>query len=164
MQCVLTPNPDPPHNLKLIVPAYGSSTISDLTQDEWIERTIERNKIVGVIPSGAEYWVIDETELPGGSIENADSYFFNAWEWRGKVTVNMGKARDIHMANIRRVRNKRLAALDVPFMRAVESNDRAGQQRISVEKQVLRDIPQKFDLSDHQTPATLINAWPSELS
>lgn len=80
------------------------------------------------------------------------------------IVVNMGKARAIHMAHIRKVRNQELAALDVPFMRSIESGDNVERQRITALKQALRDIPQTFDLHTRDdTPAELRARWPELL-
>ncbi len=78
------------------------------------------------------------------------------------ISVNMDKARAIHLAEIRRVRNLELAALDITFMRAVEAGDTDAQATIASEKQVLRDIPQTFELTA-RTPEELKGKWPSEL-
>jgi len=78
------------------------------------------------------------------------------------VTVNMSKARGIHMDKIRLVRNKQLADLDVSFMRAVETGDASELVRIASEKQALRDIPQTLDLTT-DTPEELKAIWPTEL-
>ena len=78
------------------------------------------------------------------------------------VNVNMTKARAIHLTEIRRVRNAELVAKDVTFMRAVEAGDASAQSTIATEKQVLRDIPQTFDLTT-DTPAQLKALWPAEL-
>jgi hypothetical protein len=79
------------------------------------------------------------------------------------VNVNMTKARAIHLAEIRRVRNLELVAKDITFMRAVESGDTDAQTTIGTEKQVLRDIPATFDLTDAATPEALKGLWPTEL-
>ena len=80
------------------------------------------------------------------------------------VSVNMTKARVIHLAEIRRVRNLELAAKDITFMRAVEAGDASAQSTIGTEKQVLRDIPATFDLTtDAGTPELLKAKWPTEL-
>lgn len=78
------------------------------------------------------------------------------------VTVNMSKARGIHLAEIRRVRNSELAALDITFMRAIEAGDTEAQTEIAKVKQLLRDIPQTFDLTA-RTPGQLKEKWPLEL-
>jgi hypothetical protein len=80
------------------------------------------------------------------------------------VNVNMTKARAIHLAEIRRVRNEELVKKDVPFMRAVEAGDTSAQAAIATEKQVLRDIPATFDITtDAGTPELLKARWPAEL-
>ncbi len=78
------------------------------------------------------------------------------------IRVNMVKARKIHLEAIRRVRNSELAALDIPFMQAVEAGDTQAQATIAKSKQTLRDIPQTFDLCAN-TPTQLKDRWPSEL-
>jgi len=102
-------------------------------------------------------WVIESSDLP------YRDQFRDAWEWANGVRVNMPRARIIHMDRIRNVRDAELEQLDVPFMQALEAGDVAEQQRIAGLKQVLRDIPQTFDLSRYRTPATLKSAWPPEL-
>ena len=80
------------------------------------------------------------------------------------VNVNMSKARAIHLAEIRRVRNEELVKKDVPFMRAVEAGDTSAQATIGTEKQTLRDLPATFDITtDAGTPELLKAKWPTEL-
>ena len=79
------------------------------------------------------------------------------------INVNMTKARVIHMDAIRVVRNAELAAKDITIMRAVEAGDTSAQATIGTEKQVLRDIPATFDLTDAATPEALKALWPAEL-
>ena len=80
------------------------------------------------------------------------------------ISVNMTKARVIHLTEIRRVRNLELAAKDITFMRAVEDGDASAQAAVKTQKQTLRDIPATFDITtDVDTPAKLKAKWPSEL-
>jgi hypothetical protein len=79
------------------------------------------------------------------------------------ITVNMSKARGIHMDEIRKVRDAELLKRDLPYIRALESGDSSAQAAISAEKQMLRDIPQMFDLTTGRTPAQLKGLWPVEL-
>jgi len=80
------------------------------------------------------------------------------------VKVNMAKARVLQLMMIRNVRDAELAALDIPFIRAIEAADTGAQNRIAKEKQTLRDIPQTFDLQTGiRTPAELKAAWPEGL-
>ena len=80
------------------------------------------------------------------------------------VSVNMTRARAIHLTEIRRVRNEELVKLDVPFMRAVEAGDTSAQAAVATKKQVLRDIPATFDITTGITTPELLKAkWPAEL-
>jgi len=78
------------------------------------------------------------------------------------VNVNMAKARGIHMDRIRLVRNTELVKLDLSSLRAMEAGDTLAQSTIATEKQVLRDIPQTFDLTTN-TPEELKQKWPEGL-
>ena len=106
-----------------------------------------------------------DADLPAEQQDRGSTPTFrDAWEDTGTaVAVNMPKARIIHMDRIRRVRNAELEALDVPFIKALETGDTLEQQRIAGLKQVLRDIPQTFNLSRFRTPNTLKAAWPPDL-
>jgi len=76
----------------------------------------------------------------------------------------MDKARAIHMAHIRAARNRELEALDVPFMRAIESGDTKEAARIGALKQELRDIPQTVNLrTANNTPEELQTVWDPQL-
>ena len=103
-----------------------------------------------------EYRIAPEGE-PGLN----DIYFRDAWQ-DVNLSVDMEKARAIHLANIRTVRDAELAKLDIPFMQAMESSDQSEISRIAKEKQILRDIPQKFDL-EAQSPDELKGKWPRTL-
>tara|TARA_R110000824_G_scaffold164735_1_gene341159 strand:- start:31 stop:297 length:267 start_codon:yes stop_codon:yes gene_type:complete len=81
------------------------------------------------------------------------------------IVINMDKARAIHMDSIRVIRDAHLKALDVPFIRALETGDQSEIARITELKQTLRDIPQKFDIKTGITnPATLKTTWPELLN
>ena len=80
------------------------------------------------------------------------------------VNVNMTKARAIHLAEIRKIRNAELVKEDVTFMRAVEDGDTDAQATIKTKKQTLRDLPATFDITtDADTPEKLKAKWPTEL-
>ena len=78
------------------------------------------------------------------------------------IVVNMAKARGIQMDKIREVRNLELAKKDIDFMKALEADD-GSHKAIAAEKQVLRDIPQTFDLTT-ETSEQLKELWPEGLS
>ena len=85
-------------------------------------------------PTGAI--IVDNDTLP-----NEHNDFFNAWELNGStVTVNLTKAKDIAKNNLRTERAPVLAALDIQFMRAVESGNTSQQAAIAEQKDELRNI------------------------
>jgi hypothetical protein len=79
------------------------------------------------------------------------------------IGVNMTKARVIHLAEIRRVRNDELVKEDIVMLRAIEAGDAAAQSTVATKKQTLRDIPATFSLDGFADPTALKGAWPSEL-
>jgi hypothetical protein len=77
--------------------------------------------------------IVNTSDLP------TDNEFFNAWELNGStVTVNRTKAVEITKKRLRTEREPLLAAQDVLFQRALESN--SSTTAIVAEKQRLRDI------------------------
>jgi len=83
--------------------------------------------------------IIDDSELP-----QADNDFFNAWELNnGVVSVNLTKAKVITKTRLRADREPLLAAQDVLFQRAQESN--ADTTAIVAEKNRLRNITNLAD-------------------
>ena len=79
------------------------------------------------------------------------------------IIVNMTKAREIHLAEIRRVRDRELAAEDINMLQAIESNDTGARSRVGKRKQELRDMPQRIDLNAPRTPEALYRTWPTNL-
>jgi len=80
------------------------------------------------------------------------------------ISVNMTKARAIHLTEIRRVRNEELAKEDINMLRAIEAGDASAQSAVATKKQVLRDIPATFDITTGiTTPVQLKARWPTEL-
>ena len=89
---------------------------------------------------------VQAKDTPAGSIivnisdlPNQHNDFFDAWELNGStVTVNKSKAVEITKKRLRFERDPLLAAQDVLFQRAQETN--ADTTAIVTEKQRLRDI------------------------
>lgn len=162
----------PDGGVSVVIPCKGYNE-QHLTDDEVFQRAWDMlhrsNEVV-------QSWEPDPEEslLPTGIAINpqivtidqipSDRAFRDAWEHEGdKIAVNMDKARDIHMDNIRTVRNKALADLDVETIKAVGKSDSKALDDVEAKKQALRDIPQTFDLSAARTPEELKNLWPTEL-
>jgi len=162
MKYILVPNPKPPYNLRRTHPDYDLLPLYN-SEQELAEASVRRNIEAGIIPADGFYWIVDESDLPGGAVTSENDYFFDCWEWDDGCKVNMPKARDLHMNKIRKMRNKELTALDIPFMKALEDGDTDSQATIKTKKQELRDIPQTFDLTT-DTPEELKQKWPEGLS
>lgn len=95
-----------------------------------------------------------------------DRLFRPAWKFTSdtddNLTIDMPKARTIHMERIRRKRNEELVKLDSEQLRHADNPTEL--QKVKTEKQRLRNIPQTFDLSSAATPEQLKNLWPSKLT
>lgn len=79
------------------------------------------------------------------------------------ITVNMTKAREIKKDMIRADRAPLLAALDVEYMRAVETGDTVKQAEIAAKKQALRDATKDAAIASAQTPDQLKAVVPEAL-
>lgn len=83
--------------------------------------------------------IVQDSELP-----QADNDFFDAWELsNGTVSVNLTKAKALTKTRLRREREPLLAAQDVLFQRALETN--ADTTAIVAEKTRLRNITNGVD-------------------
>lgn len=76
------------------------------------------------------------------------------------IKVNLDKAKEIWLEHYRRARTPLLSALDVDFMRAVESGNATLQKEIASKKQALRDVT-KTELPD--TLKDIKATWPEIL-
>jgi hypothetical protein len=79
------------------------------------------------------------------------------------VHVDMEKARAIHMARIRVARDKELLKSDPVLLQAIEKENKVEADETKAQRQILRDIPQTFVLSEARTPGELSALWPASL-
>jgi len=77
------------------------------------------------------------------------------------IRINIDKAKEIQRARWRTLREPKLAALDVRFMRALEQGNTAELADIATEKQALRDVTSTLFPSDD--PADIAAFIPSIL-
>ena len=77
------------------------------------------------------------------------------------ITVNMSKARDIYRAKMRAAREPLLAALDIAYQRATETNSDTSE--IIAKKQALRDVTSDPAIEAAQTVEELKMVWPEVL-
>jgi hypothetical protein len=83
-----------------------------------------------------------------------DRTFRGAWQFNGDaVEVDMNNATGIHKDNLRADRGPRLAALDVDYMRALETG--AGATDIAAQKAALRDVTSDARIDAAATPDEL---------
>ena len=126
---------------------------------EWAETEEEFCGRVAKKLGLSNYIIVDEDPLLDG-----DRTFRNALRHDGGAFHHdMDKARDIHMGRIRKARDKELSRLDVETMKALGRSDDARRAEVEPQKQVLRDIPQTFELLSAKSTDALKAMWPSEL-
>jgi hypothetical protein len=143
----------PPDQIILTHPTYGDKHTTPEGEAELLEKVLEG------LPVGITYELVQDEDYPPRS----EHWFVDAWECsNGQITCNMAVARGIHMNDIRKARTVKFDELDNLQGRAVGRGDAAERDKIEVEKQTLRDIPQTFDLTT-DTPVQLKAKWPTEL-
>lgn len=137
--------------------ADGSVAISTL-HDDVLESEIPEivRKFREVHPEGAypKFSIVESVEAPQSRL------FRDAWRKQGqKIIVDENKAKLIHLDRIRQVRNRKLELLDKEQLRYI--TDSWKPKEIEEQKQILRDLPATFDMSnfDVNNPE-----WPESLS
>lgn len=134
-------------------PAFNDRANAGLTEEEQLQR--EADRAVSSGKAADTPVVMEESDV------ETDRSFRNAFvKNESSVTVDMPKARDLHMDHIRQRRNKELVKLDVPYMKSLESGDTDAQAEIATQKQTLRDIPATFDLTGASNSSELKALWP----
>ena len=77
------------------------------------------------------------------------------------IQINMAKAKQLHIENIRIARESKLAALDVDFQKALETG--ADTSSIVAKKQALRDAPAAAGISTAATTNELVAQWDTSI-
>jgi hypothetical protein len=102
---------------------------------------------------------------PGSKVVLASSLptreFRDAWTVDGGIDLD--KAKNIWRNKIRVVRDKKLKELDIKWMKAMERGDIRVAESIASEKQVLRNLPDREEISRAETLEELKKFWPSVL-
>lgn len=84
----------------------------------------------------------------------ADRTFRGAWQFNGAaVEIDMDAAKAIHKDNLRAARKPLLDALDVDYMKALETGGDAAA--VATQKQVLRDVTNDARIAAATTPDEL---------
>ncbi len=101
---------------------------------------------------------LDDADLP------ADRVFRDAWRITGgAVAVDMPAAREIYRTQLRQIRAPLLAALDVAFIRTLETGDVVEQAAVIARKQALRAVTEDPAIDAAQTPEQLKAVIPAAL-
>ena len=114
-------------------------------------------RLIRTLPLGVHFEVHCVEDIP------TDRYFRNAWKLDSGISVDLECARGIHLDCLRKLRNKKLSELDIPFQRAVEDKDEVMQDNIAAKKNSLRDMPQNSDMSLLDTPEKIKEFMPDVL-
>ena len=75
--------------------------------------------------------------------------------------IDMAKAREIHITNIRTARTPKLQELDVEFQKALETS--ADTSAIVAKKQALRDAPADSGIASASTADELKAQWKTDI-
>ena len=90
------------------------------------------------------------------SSKPSDRHFRNAWSISGKViSEDMAKAKELFKTKIREVRTPLLAAEDVVYMKALETDDATAKAASVTKKTNLRNAPAASAITNATTIAEL---------
>jgi len=142
----------------IYINASGNISFVNPSPEYLLSNTLEDCAIKG-LPTGSTYKIIDEALIP------SDFIFLAAWEIlenADAVTVNPDKAKAIWKDKWREARKPKLAALDLAYMRATETQNTSEIARIVAEKQELRDVTSTP--IPGTTPEEIKAVWPEILN
>lgn len=140
------------NDLHIIIPA-PSGRLPKESEDDWIARIVAKD-----VPSGVAFRVVDRSVIP------TDRTYRNAWkDTGGTVTVDLPRARLLHMRRIRHARDRELTKLDALWMRAFSRGQTDLANQIEAKRKTLRQIPQVANLDSKATLAEVHDYWPEDL-
>jgi hypothetical protein len=122
--------PDGGVDITIPAPQYVQQLMREqqITEDQAVALIIERDA------PGAE--IVEASDIP------SDRRYRNCWCKSGKaIAVDMPKARQQFMAELREQRNKDLSDSDVLMTRATEQGKTTEAQALKQARQALRDLP-----------------------
>jgi hypothetical protein len=138
----------------------------DPSTGEWVREPTDENVFYEIErifaapgkPRPMGYRPIKDADVP------ADRTYRDAWTDDGKAIVHdMGKARALHVARLRRRRAPKLVELDGQWMRAMGQGNSQEAARVEAERQALRDLPVTLEFDKIDSVDDLKKAWPENL-
>lgn len=102
------------------------------TKEDVIKHVIVRNNLT------SNYDIIDENSLNFPE----DRYFRQAWTFDKDINIDIDKAKEIHINNLRKERNLKLQELDIETMKNITNKPKLIE--IENQKQLLRDMPEEI--------------------
>jgi hypothetical protein len=106
-------------------------------------------------PVGSKYRIVEENQLPD------DPDFWGAWTIDCKVDIK--KAKEIWKSRMRAVRDQKLKALDIEWMKAMENGEVKVASSVAAKKQMLRDVTEREDFRKLRTLKQIKSYWPEIL-
>lgn len=109
-----------------------------------------------VVPADAiKVLTVDGRDLP------TDYRFHGAWRLEGaNIVIDIERARAIHRDRLRAARAPLMAALDVEYQRADETENPDKKREIAARKQKLRDVTVHPEIDAARTADELAGVWP----
>ena len=127
--------------LAVLIPAPCDLTIEEIAAKD--------------VPANTPYAIVD-------SLEDVDNDYFDGFVYSdGEAVADIAKCKSIHLDKFREARKPKLSALDVAYMKAIETEDSVAASAIAVQKQELRDVT-KRPLPD--TLPEIKEVWPDILN
>lgn len=94
-------------------------------------------------------------------MENSTFHSCVKLDANGDAYFDVIEARSLWMNNLRRLRNMKLAKLDVESIRALETKDDVALSAVLAKKKELRDMPVNYDLSQCNDWKVLLTMFPN---
>ena len=138
-------------NKLLTLAAFKKEFLIPEPESGWLERVFAK-----ATPEGADFEDIDEGVNPLPSRR-----FRNAWskELKG-LGVNLSKAKDQVMSELRAVRNQELIEIDGLMAKANEIGTPAEITELKIQRQILRDLPATIGIEAIMTIDELETKYP----
>jgi hypothetical protein len=128
----------------VIIPSDPSLTIEEIAARD--------------VPEGLPFLIVETLDV-------RDIYdgYLPAYDYDDEVgpVVNIERAKALHLDKFRAARAPKLSALDVAYMKAIETEDTVAASAIAIKKQELRDVT-KIPLPD--TLPEIKATWPDILN